>query len=90
MARSFPLQHPASGVRRTGYEGFSWTSLFFGGLPALIRGDIAYGLGIIVAQILLGLVSFGLLSIAVAVIWAAVYNKHTPIGYCSKGSGRRR
>lgn len=76
MAATVQMKNLKSGVVKTGFYGFSWTSFFFGGIPALIRGDLMYGLGIIVAAIVLGLFSFGLLSIVVNVIWAFVYNKN--------------
>ena len=76
MATSIQLKHSKSGIIKNGFFGFSWTSFFFGGIPALIRGDLAYGIGILVAGLVLGLFSFGLLSIVVNIVWAFVYNKN--------------
>ena len=75
MAQAVQLKHAQSGVVKYGYYGFSWTTFFWGGLPTLLRGDVAYGLGVLVAGVLLGGFSFGLLGIAVNLIWAFVYNK---------------
>lgn len=47
--------------------GFSWTTFFFGGFPALIRQDWIWGLGIIVA----GSFTYGV----AGVICAFFYNK---------------
>lgn len=69
------LKHTQSGIVKNGYYGFSWTSFFFGGLPALIRGDIGYGLAVLIAAILAGAFSFGLLWFIVGLIWAFIYNK---------------
>ena len=48
MATRIMLKHPQTGVIKPGYFGFSWTTFFFGGFPALFRGQI--GLGLIVAM----------------------------------------
>jgi hypothetical protein len=76
MAATVQMKNSKSGVLKAGFYGFSWTSFFFGGIPALIRGDLMYGLGILVASIVLGLFSFGLLSLVVNIVWAFVYNKN--------------
>lgn len=76
MAATVQMKHPKSGIVKNGFYGFSWTSFFFGGIPALIRGDLVYGIGIIIASLVLGFFSFGLLSIVVNVVWAFVYNKN--------------
>jgi hypothetical protein len=44
MARTIILRHPDTNEVRTGYYGFSWTGLFFGGLPALGRGNVKIGI----------------------------------------------
>jgi len=76
MASKVLMRHPKSGIAKSGYYGFSWTSFFFGGFPALLRGDVAYGIGVIVAGIVAGVFSAGLLWFVVAVVWAFVYNKN--------------
>jgi hypothetical protein len=70
------MKHKQTGVVKSGYFGFSWTSFFFGGFPALFRGDLGYGLGVLVAAFILGGVSFGLLWFLIGLIWAAIYNKN--------------
>jgi hypothetical protein len=52
--------------------GFSWTTFFFGGIPALMRGHI--GLGLI--QIIVQLFTFGLSSIVFAFIYNKIYTKY--------------
>jgi len=44
MASPVTIQHPANGLTKTGYYGFSWTYLFFGWLVPLIRGEISVAL----------------------------------------------
>lgn len=67
MAGTIRLRHPRTGITKTGLYGFSWTTLFFSGIPALCRGELATGVIIL-------LLSTSSLWIA-AVIWAFVYNR---------------
>lgn len=67
MATVVMMKHPQSGIVKKGFYGFSWTTLFFGGFPALFRGDIAVGLIVFVAN-------FFTAGIA-GLIWAFMYNK---------------
>ena len=67
MADTVRLRHPRTGIIKTGLYGFSWTTLFFSGIPALCRGDLFTGVIVL-------LLSASSLWIA-AVIWAFVYNK---------------
>lgn len=76
MAHAVQLRHGKSRIVKNGYYGFSWTSFFFGGLAALFRGDIAYGLGVLVGGILAAAFSFGLLWFVVALGWAFIYNRN--------------
>ena len=68
MAHVVMLKHPRSGLVRKGFYGFSWTTLFFGGFPALFRGDFIVGLVFIV----LPFFTAGLSSL----IMAFLYNRH--------------
>ncbi|MBU1314606.1 MAG: hypothetical protein KJ947_03000 [Alphaproteobacteria bacterium] len=75
MATLVQLQHPSSGVGKTGFYGFSWTSFFFGGFPALIRGDVGIGLGMLAVGFIAGFLGIGFGWFFVNLIWAFVYNK---------------
>jgi hypothetical protein len=56
-----------NGVQKQCPVGFSWTTLFFGGFPALIRGHALMGL----VQIILQVITFSLS----ALVFAFIYNK---------------
>jgi hypothetical protein len=75
MAKTVRLKHPATGLVKTGFIGFSWTSFFFGGIPAIMRGDVGIGLGLLAAGLVASAVSAGLLWFVVGLIWAFIYNK---------------
>ena len=40
MATSVRLIHPASGMTKKGYVGFSWTYMFFGWIVPIFRGEM--------------------------------------------------
>jgi hypothetical protein len=77
MAQVVMMKNPATGVVKKGFYGFSWTTFFFGGFPAIFRGQI--GLGLIVC--LVGLVTVGIGSF----IWAFIYNKRYTTDLLEKG-----
>ncbi|MBM3568196.1 MAG: hypothetical protein FJX46_05500 [Alphaproteobacteria bacterium] len=76
MAKPVRLRHPDSGEIKTGFYGFSWTSLLFGGIPALLRGDIAMGVAAIAFGLVLGGLGQPMLSVMAILAWAWIYNKH--------------
>src|SRR5262245_60048097 len=55
LATEIRLRHMGTGDERLAYEGYSWTSLFFCGFPALLRGDIALGLSVLFAWTVIAL-----------------------------------
>jgi NADH:ubiquinone oxidoreductase subunit H len=61
-------------------EGFSWTTLFFGGFPAIFRGDILVGILILVLNVFTMCIA--------SVIFAFVYNKMYINKYLEKGYKR--
>ncbi|BAI71087.1 hypothetical protein AZL_004490 [Azospirillum sp. B510] len=68
MATVVMMKHPQTGLTKKGLVGFSWTTLFFGGLPALFRGDWGMGLILTVLYFFTGGLS--------GIIAAFLYNKH--------------
>lgn len=77
MAKTVMMKHPSTGVLKKGLYGFSWTTFFFGGFPALFRGDVIIGLVVIVLNILTACIA--------GIIWAFVYNKKYTLGLVEKG-----
>src|SRR5699024_7716456 len=67
MAQNIRLGHAQSGVITTGFYGFSWTTLFFSGFPAIFRGDLLTR----VLLLLLSASSFCLVPPA----WASLYHR---------------
>jgi hypothetical protein len=85
MATAVRLRHPQSGIVKTGYFGFSWTSFFFGGFPALMRGDVWIGLAVLAGSLVASAFSAGLLWFVVGLIWAFIYNKRYTLGLLEQG-----
>ncbi len=67
MATRIMMRNSTTGIVKKGFYGFSWTTLLFGGFPALFRGDFVMGLVFIVLGVLTGGIS--------NVILAFFYNK---------------
>jgi hypothetical protein len=67
MARAVLMKHPASGMMKKGYFGFSWTYLFFGWWVPLFRGEI----GVAAIHLIFTLLTFCLWQI----VMAFLYNK---------------
>ena len=67
MATAVLIKHPASGMVKKGYFGFSWTYLIFGWWVPLFRGEV----GIAALHFLLTICTFYLWQI----IMAFLYNK---------------
>lgn len=77
MAKTIMMLNPQNGIIKKGFYGFSWTSLFFGGFPAIFRGDHLIG----VLVIFLNVLTCGIAGI----IWAFIYNKSYTLKLLEKG-----
>lgn len=77
MATSIMMRNPSTGVTKKGFYGFSWTTLFFSGLPAIFRGDLKVGILVIIASCLTGGIA--------AIIWSFIYNKKYTLGLIDEG-----
>ncbi len=92
MARAIILRHPETNEVRTAYYGFSWTGLFFGGLPALARGNLKLGifmLALAMSPFLLrhafSRALAGFLYIFVAIVFACEYNRYFTLTLLDRG-----
>src|SRR5437763_223617 len=63
------LENPNTGIIKKAPVGFSWTTLFFSGLPALFRGDIKW----LIVQFLIACCTFGVSGIVFAFIYNKIY-----------------
>lgn len=77
MAKVIMLENPQTGIIKKGFYGFSWTTLFFSGLPALFRGDAITGLLVLIAGALTGGIA--------QIIWAFLYNKYYTVKLIEQG-----
>jgi hypothetical protein len=81
MATEIRLRDPKTGDEKLAYEGYSWTSFFFGAFPTLLRGDIALGLAVLFVIVVLGVGAFvagfqtWITTGIVGAIWGAFYNQ---------------
>lgn len=66
------LENPRTGQMRRAPVGFSWTTLFFGFLPALFRG---HWLGAII-QFVCAFLTFGLSGLVFMFIYNKMYLRH--------------
>lgn len=77
MASEIALTH-SSGLRRKAYVGWSWTSFFFGGFPALFRGDFFGFFVWFVVALVLSILTYGIGGLIFWLVWSAIYNRwHT-------------
>lgn len=85
MATLVSMQQQSSGLRTKAYLGWSWTSFFFGGIPALFRGDF---LGFFVwfgVALALSILTAGIGNVVLWIVWSVVYNKWHARRLLSKG-----
>jgi hypothetical protein len=71
------LENPNTGIIKRAPVGFSWTTLFFGALPALFRGDIKW----FCLQFLIACFTANLS----AIVFAFIYNKTFILKLLEKG-----
>lgn len=85
MAKSISMIQKDTGLKMVGYYGFSWTTFFFGFIPALFRRDFLVFLGGFTIQVIFGLVTAGLAMPVIGLIWAFWYNRYYTRKLIEKG-----
>jgi hypothetical protein len=65
--KNIELIHPSSGLRKSGFVGYSWTYFFFGFFVPIFRGEIGIG----ALHLILSFVTFGIFQL----IMPFLYNK---------------
>ena len=68
------LQNDA-GLTKQVKIGFSWTTFFFGFIPALIRGDLKWAIIMLLLEAVFGSFTFGIGAWFVGIVFSFVYNK---------------
>ncbi len=92
MARTILLRHPETNEVRRGYYGFCWSGLFFGGLPALARGNLKIGIALLVLALLPFVLKgvfyrslAGSLYLFAVVVFASEYNRFYTMALIDQG-----
>lgn len=79
------MKHKETGIMKTGFYGFSWTTFFFGFFPALFRSDFIAFIAGVVITIPIGLVTAGIGGFFIGPIWAFRYNKYYTLKLVERG-----
>jgi len=66
------FKHPSTGAMKSAPVGFSWTTLFFGFFPALLRGHWLWAL----IMVAIGVITFGLAYWVFPFIYNKIYIKY--------------
>lgn len=64
-----------SGLTKTVKVGFSWTTLLFGFLPALFRGDLKWAAIMFILSVVAGVFTLGFGAWIPGIIFSLIYNK---------------
>ena len=88
MSTKVSLKHKQSGVIKAVPVGFSWTTFFFGGFPALLRGDLKWAVIMWIvwlAGLGLSIFTFGITSLVFGIVLGVIYNKRYVVERLEEG-----
>jgi hypothetical protein len=74
MATELHLKH-TSGLGKVAFVGWSWTSFFCGGFPALFRGDLLGFFVWLIVAVALGFFTMFIGNVIFWFVWAGIYNR---------------
>lgn len=74
MAEAVKMINNSTGISKTGFHGFSWTTFFFGPFPALFRADYLTFIGYFAVAVIFAAMTAGLSWLPMCIIWAFIYN----------------
>lgn len=84
MATPIAMKNTKTGELKTGYTGFSWTTLLFGFFPALFRSDWITFIGVFVVYGILTATT-GIGGFIAMIVWSFMYNRHYTLGLIKNG-----
>lgn len=84
MAKEIAMKNPKTGEIKTGFTGYSWTTLIFGCFPALFRADWITFIGVFVVYAILTAMT-GIGGIIAMFVWSFMYNRHYTLGLIKNG-----
>jgi hypothetical protein len=85
MATAIKMKHKETGLSKTGFIGYSWTTLFWGFFPPLFRGDFLTFLGVFAVLVVLSVGTAGIGALIAMIIWSFMYNKSYTTRLIEKG-----
>lgn len=75
MAKMITLQHTVTEEEKKAYIGFSWTSLFFGPLVPLFRGDFLVFFVLFVTYLIGNVLTLGVFGLIACAVQGFTYNQ---------------
>jgi hypothetical protein len=85
MATKIQMRHKENGLPKTGFMGFSWTTLIFGIFVPVFRFDWLTLVASIAVHMILAVTTLGIGNVIAWIVWSFYYNKYYTIKLIKKG-----